>query len=107
MRCDPGIGPSVHGRLVSLSSPELEIAESVDGAPERLNVLADADITRVARVAGKSKPARACIGAAAGALLSLPLSISMVGDMMMPAAILGSLLGRGAGDSRLEVVLQR
>ena len=39
--------------------------------------------------------------------VSVPFGISMVGDMVMPAAILGSLIGRSTGDSRAEVVFER
>ena len=39
--------------------------------------------------------------------MSLPLGISVVGDMMVPAAIVGALIGRATGDSRAEVVFER
>ena len=54
-----------------------------------------------------SKGTRGWLGAGIGALVSLPLGISMVGDMMIPAAIVGALIGRATGDSRAEVVFER
>jgi hypothetical protein len=54
-----------------------------------------------------SKGARGWLGAGIGALVSLPFGISMVGDMMVPAAIVGALIGRATGDSRAEVVFER
>lgn len=66
-----------------------------------------ADIVRVARVVKLSKRARGCLGAAVGAVVSLPFGISMFGDMMVPAAIVGALIGRASGDSRAEIVFER
>ena len=100
-------GSNVHGRLVSLTPSELVLGQAVQGRPDRLTTLPDAEIVRVARVVGFSKPARSCLGAVVGSLLSLPFAISQFADMVVPGAILGSLLGRGTGDSRLEVLLQR
>ena len=54
-----------------------------------------------------SKAKRGWVGAAIGAAVSVPFGISMVGDMVVPAAILGSLIGRSTGDSRAEVVFER
>jgi hypothetical protein len=50
---------------------------------------------------------RGWIGAAIAAAASAPFGISMVGDMVIPAAVLGSLIGRRTGDSRAEVVFER
>ena len=66
-----------------------------------------AEITLVARVVKMSKGTRGWVGAGIGALVSLPLGISMVGDMMIPAAIVGALIGRATGDSRAEVLFER
>ena len=65
------------------------------------------DVVFVARLVGKSKSRRGWIGAAVGALASLPLSISMPGDMMIPAALAGAGIGRATGDSRAEVIFER
>ena len=54
-----------------------------------------------------SKGTRGWLGAGIGALVSLPFGISMVGDMMVPAAIVGALIGRATGDSRAEVLFER
>lgn len=66
-----------------------------------------AEITLVARVVKMSKGTRGWLGAGIGALVSLPFGISMVGDMMVPAAIVGALIGRATGDSRAEVIFER
>ncbi len=65
------------------------------------------DVALVARVVKMSKGTRGWVGAAIGAVISVPFGISMIGDMMMPAAIAGALIGRGTGDSRAEVVFER
>ena len=50
---------------------------------------------------------RGWLGAAIGALVSLPFGISIVGDMVVPAAIAGALVGRATRGSRAEVVYER
>ena len=67
----------------------------------------DADIVLVARVVGMSKTRRRQLGAAIAAALSVPLGISMYGDMVIPAAVIGALVGGATGDSRAEVVFAR
>ena len=74
---------------------------------DEMHSIPHAEITIVARVVKLSKATRGCLGAAIGALVSLPFGISMVGDMMIPAAIVGALIGRATGDSRAEVVFER
>jgi hypothetical protein len=96
-------GGHVNGKVVSMTPTELVL--DVGGGTRK--VVAEADIARVARLRGGSKSKRAKIGAAAGAVASLPLSMSMVGDAMLVGALVGAMLGRNTGDARLEVVLQR
>ena len=67
----------------------------------------DADIVLVARVVGMSKRRRRQLGAAIAAALSVPLGISMYGDMVIPAAVIGALVGGATGDSCAEVVFAR
>ena len=67
----------------------------------------DADIVLVARVVGMSKSRRRQLGAAIAAALSVPLGISMYGDMVIPAAVIGALVGGATGDSCAEVVFAR
>ena len=69
--------------------------------------LAEADIVLVARVAGMSRGTRRRLGAAIAAAVSVPLGISMYGDMVIPAAIIGAFVGGATGDSRAEVVFER
>ena len=66
-----------------------------------------ADIAFVARVVGMSPRARGWVGAAIAAAASVPLGISMIGDMVVPAALIGSFIGRGTGGQRAEVVYER
>ena len=54
-----------------------------------------------------SRGKRAKIGAAIGALASLPFAVSMFGDMMMPGAIVGALIGYNSGQARAEVLFER
>jgi len=37
----------------------------------------------------------------------VPLGISMYGDMVIPAAVIGALVGGATGDSRAEVAFAR
>ncbi len=100
------VGP-VRGKLVAITADRLDL-ELWDPTVGRREWSADhADIVLVAKVVKMSKGARGCLGAAIGALASLPFAISMFGDMMVPAAIVGALIGRGTGDSRAEVVFER
>lgn len=66
-----------------------------------------ADVAFVARLVGESKIKRGWIGAAIGVVVSLPLSVSVVGDMMIPAALAGAAIGRSTGDARAEIVYER
>jgi hypothetical protein len=66
-----------------------------------------AEITLVARVVKMSKGTRGWLGAGISALVSVPFGISIVGDMAVPAAIVGALIGRATGDSRAEVLFER
>lgn len=101
------LGETVRGKLVAITADQLEL-ELWDTTVGRIGWSGDhADIVLVARVVGMSRGRRGCIGAAIGALASLPFGISMFGDMMVPAAIAGALVGRGTGDSRAEVVFER
>jgi hypothetical protein len=54
-----------------------------------------------------SKRKRVWLGAAVGAAASLPFSISMFGDMVVPGAIAGALFGSGNGDVRTEIIFER
>jgi hypothetical protein len=100
-------GGTVRGKLMEVTQDRLEL-ELWDPTVGLMEWSADhADIVLVARVVKMSKGARGWLGAAIGALVSLPFGISMFGDMMVPAALAGALIGRGTGDSRAEVVFER
>lgn len=70
-------------------------------------IVQEADIDRLGVVVGRSRPARAWIGFAIGAVLSLPLSISMFGDAILVLGGLGMWAGSTTGDSRVELRLVR
>jgi hypothetical protein len=98
-------GETIRGRLVAIEVGAIVL----DAAPygDAVRPVADADITSIGRVVGRSKPRRGGIGALAGAVLSLPLSMSMPGDAILVGGLIGNLLGRATGDSRVEIVLAR
>jgi hypothetical protein len=100
-------GGQLRGTCESNSRDRLELQWWGETYAERQRSIPHAEITLVARVVKLSKGTRGCLGAAIGALISLPFGISMVGDMMIPAAIVGALIGRATGDSRAEVLFER
>jgi hypothetical protein len=65
------------------------------------------EIVCLARRVGKSTTARGWLGALIGAGASLPFGVSMAGDMMMPAAIVGALIAGNTGQPRARVLLDR
>ncbi len=101
-------GESVRGKLIDVTGDRIELDVWDSNALEtRRRSIYHSDVQLVARVVKLSKGARGRLGAAIAALVTLPLGISMVGDMMIPAAIVGALIGRATGDSRAEVVFER
>jgi hypothetical protein len=99
-------GQTIRGVFLRMGNDRLEVRlDDREGTPTRR--IDHRDVVFVARLVGKSKSTRGWIGAAVGALVSLPLSISMPGDMMIPAALAGSAIGMATGDSRAEVIFER
>src|SRR6185436_6999654 len=92
----------IRGQFQGLSNGELMIRSSDTAGTVVERRIAEADIVLVARVVGMSKGTRRRLGAAIAAAASVPLGISMYGDMVIPAAIIGALVGGGTGDSRAE-----
>ena len=99
-------GELVRGRLLGIEADAVVLDSTRHGGDAAHRVL-DAHIASIGRVVGRSKPRRGGIGALAGALLSLPLSMSMPGDGILVGGLIGNLVGRGTGDSRIETVLLR
>jgi hypothetical protein len=100
-------GRVVRGRLAGITADRVELdLENGPGGPQR-RVIAGDDVDVLARMVTMSRGKRGKIGAAIGALVSLPFGISMFGDMVMPAAIVGALIGYNSGEPRAEVVFQR
>jgi len=100
-------GETVRGTVESVSPDQLELRLRGETGAITQRRISHADIALVARVVRMSKGARGCLGAVIGAVASLPFTITMFGDMMVPAAIVGALIGRGTGDSHAEVVFER
>jgi hypothetical protein len=98
---------ALRGSLERITADRLELRSKDSAGRSIVHSVDHAEITFVARVVGMSNRARGWLGAAIAAVASVPLGISMVGDMVVPAAIIGSLIGRGTGDSRAEVVYER
>lgn len=107
-RCLVGLmgGGTIRGAFLRISDDRLDLRlDDKEGTPTRR--VDHSDVVFVVRLIGRSKSTRGWIGAAVGALVSLPLSISMPGDMIIPAALAGSAIGMATGDSRAEVVFER
>jgi hypothetical protein len=99
-------GETVRGVVKDLRPAELDVLARNSGVQAR-RTITEAEIKTIARVVGMTKRKRRWLGAAVGALASLPFSISMFGDMMVPGAIAGALFGSGSGDVREEIIFER
>ena len=98
-------GESASGVVETIDGSVLVLRTREDGlATQRV---AEEEIVCLARRVGKSTTARGWLGALIGASVSLPFGISMVGDMMMPAAIAGALIAGNTGQPRARVLLDR
>jgi hypothetical protein len=100
-------GETVRGRLHRIASDRIDLRLPDAFRGHVLHGIRHADVALLAKVVKMSNARRAWIGAAIGAAVSVPFGISMAGDMVIPAALLGSLIGRSTGDSRAEVVFER
>jgi hypothetical protein len=100
-------GDTVRGRLERIGSDRIDLRLPDAFRGHVLHSISHADVAFLARVVKTPKVKRAWIGAAIGAAVSVPFGVSMAGDMVIPAALLGSLIGRGTGESRAEVVFER
>jgi hypothetical protein len=100
-------GDVLRGSLERITADRLDLRSIASAGGTIVHSVNHADIAFVARVVGTSKRTRAWLGAVIAAVASVPLGISMIGDMVVPAAIIGSLIGRGTGDSRAEVLFER
>jgi hypothetical protein len=100
-------GETVRGRLQRIGSDriDLRLPDAFRGHVPRS--IPHADVALLARVVKMSTTKRGWVGAAIGAAASAPFGVSMAGDMMIPAAPLGSVIARGTGDSRAVVVHER
>jgi hypothetical protein len=98
-------GESAEGMLEATDGNVLVLRVTEDGHATR--GVAEEEIVCLARRVGKSTTARAWVGALIAATVSLPFGISMVGDMMMPAAIAGALITGNTGQPRARVLLDR
>ena len=100
-------GNTVRGRLERIGSDRIDLRLPDAFRGQVPHSIRHADVALLARVVKMSSARRGWIGAAIAAAASVPFGISMVGDMVIPAAIPGWLIGRSTGDSRAEVVFER
>jgi hypothetical protein len=98
-------GESAKGAVEGIDGPVLILR--VTGARFITRRVPEGEIVCVARAIGKSTTARGWWGALIGATATLPVGISMAGDMMMPAAIIGALIAGNTGQPRARVLLDR
>jgi hypothetical protein len=98
-------GESARGAVETIDGNVLVLRVTEAGFTIRR--VAEEEIVCLARRVGKSTTARGWLGALIGAAASLPFGISMVGDMMMPAAIAGALIAGNTGQPKARVLLDR
>jgi hypothetical protein len=99
-------GATARGVVETVDESVLVLRPNEPGSVARRRVPED-EIVCLARRVGKSTTARGWLGALIGAGASLPFGISMAGDMMMPAAIVGALIAGNTGQPRARVLLDR
>ncbi len=101
-------GAVIRGLAVGIDADSIDVVmKKTPGNPETTVTVLESEIASVGQVVGVSKAKRGWVGAGLGALASLPLSMSMVGDAMLIGGLLGAWIGRNTGDSRIEIVMQR
>jgi hypothetical protein len=100
-------GETVRGRLERINSDRIDLRLPDAFRGHVLHSIRHADVAVLARVMKRSNAKRGWIGAAIGAAVVAPFGVSMTGDMMLPGALVGALIGRRTGDSRAEVVFER
>jgi hypothetical protein len=100
-------GDTVRGRLERIGSDRIDLRLPDAFRGHVLHSIRHPDVALLARVVKMSNARRGWIGAAIGAAVSAPFGVSRVGDMVLPAAVLGWLIGRRTGESRAEVVFER
>jgi hypothetical protein len=98
-------GATTRGVVETIDDNSLVLRSSENGFVTRR--IAEDEIVCLARRVGKSTTARGWFGALIGAAASLPFGISIAGDMMMPAALAGALIGGNTGQPRARVLLDR
>lgn len=98
-------GERAMGAVETIDGNVLVLRGAEEGSITRR--VAEEEIVCLARRVGKSTTARGWLGALIGATASLPFGISMVGDMVMPAAIAGALIAGNTGQQRARVLLDR
>jgi hypothetical protein len=98
-------GTTARGVVETVDESVLVLRPNEPGSIARR--VAEDEIVCLARRVGKSTTARGWLGALIGAGASLPFGVSMAGDMMMPAAIVGALIAGNTGQPRARVLLDR
>jgi hypothetical protein len=100
-------GETIQGKVQEVLPDRLELVVDTWQGTSTARSIAESDIQTIAKLPRVSARARTWIGAAIGAAATLPFSISMFGDMIVPGAIAGALFGSRPGDTRAEVIFER
>jgi len=110
-------GVSVGGTVGGFDSGRLDLLIAASGthsglaqpgtAQPAVRAIAADEIQTLARVVRPSQAKRRRLGAVIGAALTVPLSMSMIGDMIIPGAIAGGLIGHQSGKPRAVIVYER
>jgi hypothetical protein len=100
-------GDVVRGRFARVVGESVELEVEQPDGPAAPRTFAVADVEVIAKMVTMSRVRRGWIGAAIVAAASVPFGISMVGDMVVPAAITGGLVGYHSGEPRAEIVYER
>lgn len=98
-------GESAKGTVETIDGNVLVLRRTDEWLPTRR--VAEEEIVCLARRVSRSTTARGWLGALIGAAASIPFGVSMVGDMMLPAAIVGALIGGNTGQPKARVLLDR
>ena len=100
-------GEVVRGRFADVSGDRVALdVDHGDGTTGR-RVIHQAELDLLARMITMSKRKRAWIGAGISVLAAFPFGVTYVGDMSVPAAIAGAVIGHNTGTERGEVVYER
>ena len=100
-------GEVVRGRFADVGVDRVALDVDLGGGTTGRRVVHQAELDLLARMITVSKQKRAWIGAGIAVLVAIPFGVTYVGDMSVPAAIAGAVIGHNTGTERAEVVYER